>query len=129
MGKPADKAEQEEVPPMFDGSWVQLLDEEESEDSGVESADELSDAEGSEASCQCDIVGCPQESVEDFIRRVHGDDAERILTGYRESPGLDTGMSIGSAESPRGASQPEVPSDTGNDSVMGDSNKENRPRE
>ena len=114
---------------MFDGSWVQVLDEEESEDSGVESADELSDTESSGSACQCDIVGRPQESMEEFIRRIHGDDAERILTGYRESPGLDVGMSIGSAESQRGASQPEVPSDAGNDSAEGDSDKENRPRE
>ena len=113
---------------MFDGSWTQLLDEEGSEDSGVDSADELSDGETTSDS-EVDLIQRPQESVEDFIQRIHGDDAERILSGYRESPGLDVGMSIGSAESQRGASQPEVPSDAGNDSAGGDSDKENRPRE
>ena len=49
------------------------------------------------------------------------------MTGYQESPGLDMGMSIGSAESPRRVSVPDVPSDAGRDSAEGDFNKENRP--
>src|SRR5579872_3915338 len=114
---------------MFEGSWT-WVKAEESEDSGVISSDELSD-EGTESSGYHDpndeLVQCPQETVEEFIRRIHGGDAERVLTGYRESPALDLGVSIGSAESHRGASSPEVPSDAGGDSAMGDSNKENHP--
>src|SRR5579872_5006840 len=114
---------------MFEGSWTQVKAEE-SEDSGVISSDELSD-ERTESSGSHDpngeLIQHPQETVEEFICQVHGDDAERVLTRYRESPALDLGASIGSAESPRGASLPEVPSDAGRDSAMGDSDKENHP--
>src|SRR5579872_6453092 len=114
---------------MFEGSWTQVKAAE-SEDSGVASSDELSD-EGTESSGSHDpngeLVQRPRETVEEFIRWIHGDDAERVLTGYHESPALDLGVSIGSAESHRGASLPEVPSDAGRDSAMGDSDKENRP--
>src|SRR5579872_844281 len=95
---------------MFEGSWTQVKVEE-SEDSGVVSSDELSD-EGTESSGSHDpngeLIQRPQETVEEFIRRIHGDDAERVFTGYHESPALDLGVSIGSAESHRGASLPEV---------------------
>src|SRR5579872_1240449 len=114
---------------MFEGSWTQVKVED-SEDSRVVSSDELSD-EGTESSRSHDpngeLIQHPQETVEEFICQVHGDDAERVLTRYCESPALDLGASIGSAESPRGASLPEVPSDAGRDSAMGDSNKENCP--
>src|SRR5579872_6138948 len=87
--------------------------------------------EGTESSGSHDpngeLVQRPQETMEEFIRQIHGDDAERVLTGYRESPALDLGASTGSAESHRGASLPEVPSDAGRDSAMGDSDKENHP--
>src|SRR5579872_4396234 len=87
--------------------------------------------EGTESSGSHDpngeLIQRPQETVEEFIRQIHGDDAERVLTGYCESPALDLGASIGSAESHRGASLPEVPSDAGRDSAMGDSDKENHP--
>ena len=129
MGLPVDMADKEEVHPMFEGSWTQVKVEE-SEDSGVVSSDELSD-EGTESSGSHDpngeLVQRPQETVEAFIHRIHGEDAERVLTGYRESPALDLGASSGSAESHRGASLPEVPSDAGRDSAMGDSDKENCP--
>src|SRR5579872_3326151 len=111
---------------MFEGSWTQVKVEG-SEDSGVVSSDELSD-EGTESSGSHDpngeLIQCPQETVEAFIRRIHGKDAERVLSGYRESPALDLGASIGSAESPRGASLPTVPSDAERDSAMGDSDGE-----
>src|SRR5579872_146957 len=114
---------------MFEGSWTQVRVEG-SEDSGVVSSDELSD-EGTESSGSHDpngeLVQHPQETMEAFIHRVHGEDAERVLAGYQESPALDLGASIGSAESHRGASLPEVPSDAGRDSAMGSSNKENCP--
>src|SRR5579872_6997716 len=114
---------------MFEGSWMQVKAEE-SEDSRVVSSDELSD-EGTKSSGSHDhngkLIQHPQETVEEFICQIHGDDAERVLTGYRESPALYLGASIGSAESHRGASLPEVPSDAGRDSAMGDSNKENHP--
>ena len=106
---------------MFEGSWTQVKVEE-SEDSGVMSSDELSD-EGTESSRSpgpnSKLIQRPYETVEVFIHRIHGDDTERILTGYHESPALDLGMSIGSAESHRGASLPEVPSDAGRDSYGG----------
>jgi len=129
VGLQVEIADKETVLPMFEGSWTQVKVEE-SEDSGVVSSDELSD-EGAESSGSHDpngeLIQRPQETVEEFIHGIHGDDAERVLTGYRESPALDLGASIGSVESHRGASLPEVPSDAGRDSAMGDSNKENRP--
>ena len=129
MGLPVDIADREEVRPMFEGSWTQVKIEG-SEDSRVVSSDELSD-EGTESSGSHDpngkLIQRPQETVEEFIRRIHGDDTKRVLTGYHESPALDLGASIGSVESHRGASLPEVPSDAGRDSAMGDSDKENHP--
>ena len=129
MGLPVEITDKEEVHPMFEGSWTQVKVAE-SEDSRVMSSDELSD-EGTESSGSHDpngkLVQRPQETVEVFIRRIHGEDAERVLTSYQESPALDLGASIGSAESHRGASLPEVPSDAGRDSAVGDSDKENHP--
>src|SRR5579872_4019465 len=114
---------------MFKGSWT-CLSSGGSETSGVEASDELSDTETESSGSHdpnSDLIMHPQESVEAFIWRVHGGNTERILTGYWESLGLDVEMSIGSAESHRGALLPEVPSDVGMDSAGGDSDKENRP--
>jgi hypothetical protein len=129
LGQPVDVVDQENILPMFEGSWTHLLSEG-SEISEVEASDELSDTKTESSGSHDpngDLIMHPQESVETFIQRVHGDDTDRILTGYQESPGLEVGRSIGSAESHQGASLPEVPSDAGRDSAGGDSDKENRP--